>query len=182
MKVEKTAIPGVVEIYPDIFNDERGYFFEIFRDTIFHNEGLPSIFRQINQVKSLKNVLRGLHYQLENPQGKLVRAIFGRIRDVAVDIRKHSPTYGQHEISQLTDKNNKMLYIPEGFAHGYIVESDLAVVEYLCTDKYVPDDQFGIHWSDPDLNIPWGIATPILSAKDKKLPFLKDQKYLTNFK
>ena len=182
MKVEKTAIPGVVEIYPDVFNDERGYFFESFRDTIFHNEGLPSIFRQINQVKSLKNVLRGLHYQLENPQGKLVRAIFGRIRDVAVDIRKHSPTYGQYEISQLTDKNNKMLYIPEGFAHGYIVESDLAVVEYLCTDRYVPDDQFGIKWNDPDLNIPWGIATPILSAKDYTLPFLKDQKYLPNYK
>ncbi len=119
---------------------------------------------------------------MENPQGKLVHAIFGRIRDVAVDIRKHSPTYGQYEISQLTDKNNKMLYIPEGFAHGYIVESDLAVVEYLCTDIYVPDDQFGINWSDSDLNIPWGIATPILSAKDYTLPFLKDQKYLPNYK
>ena len=182
MKAEKTAIPGIVEIYPDVHSDERGNFFESFRDTIFHDKGLPSIFRQINQVKSLKNVLRGLHYQLENPQGKLVRAIFGRIRDVAVDIRKHSPTYGQHEISQLTDKNNKMLYIPEGFAHGYIVESDLAVVEYLCTDKYVTDDQFGINWSNLDLNIPWGIKTPILSAKDKKLPFLKDQKYLPIYK
>jgi len=180
--VEKTAIPGVVEIYPDVFNDERGYFFESFRDTTFSDKGLPSIFRQVNQASSQKDVIRGLHYQLEYPQGKLIRVISGRIRDVAVDIRKRSPTYGHYEISQLTDKNNKMLYIPEGFAHGYIVESDLAVVEYKCTDIYVPDDQFGINWKDSELNIPWGISTPILSEKDKKLPYLKEQKYLPTYK
>ena len=182
MKVEKTAIPGVVEIYPDVFNDERGYFFESFRDTTFSDKGLPSIFRQVNQASSQKDVIRGLHYQLEHPQGKLIRVISGRIRDVAVDIRKRSPTYGHYKISQLTDKNNKMLYIPEGFAHGYVVESDLAVVEYHCTDIYVPDDQFGINWNDPDLNISWGISTPILSEKDKELPFLKEQKYLPAYK
>ena len=182
MKVEKTAIPGVVEIYPDVFNDERGYFFESFRDTTFSDKGLPSILRQVNQASSQKDVIRGLHYQLEHPQGKLIRVISGRIRDVAVDIRKRSPTYGHYEISQLTDKINKMLYIPEGFAHGYIVESDLAVVEYKCTDIYVPDDQFGINWEDSDLNIPWGISTPILSEKDKKLPYLKEQKYLPTYK
>ena len=182
MIVEKTAIPGVVEIYPDVFNDERGYFFESFRDTTFSDKGLPSIFRQVNQASSQKDVIRGLHYQLEYPQGKLIRVISGRIRDVAVDIRKRSPTYGHYKISQLTDKNNKMLYIPEGFAHGYIVESDLAVVEYKCTDIYVPDDQFGINWEDSDLNIPWGISTPILSEKDKKLPYLKEQKYLPTYK
>ena len=182
MKVEKTAIPGVVEIYPDVFNDERGYFFESFRDTTFSDKGLPSIFRQVNQASSQKDVIRGLHYQLEHPQGKLIRVISGRIRDVAVDIRKRSPTYGHYKISQLTDKNNKMLYIPEGFAHGYIVESDLAVVEYKCTDIYVPDDQFGINWEDSDLNIPCCISTPFLSEKDKKLPYLKEQKYLPTYK
>jgi len=114
VRVEKTAIPGVVEIYPDVFNDERGHFFESFRDTTFSDKGLPSIFRQVNQASSQKDVLRGLHYQLAHPQGKLVRVISGRIRDVAVDIRKRSPTYGHYEISQLTDIKRYSININPG--------------------------------------------------------------------
>ena len=148
MIVKNTSLDGVKIITPTVFEDERGYFFESYKTPIFKNNELPINFVQDNEVKSTKGVLRGLHYQFNRPQGKLVRVVSGSILDVAVDIRKGSPTFGQSEIVQLTVENRKMLYIPEGFAHGYLVTSSESIVIYKCTDIYDPNDQYGIIWND----------------------------------
>jgi dTDP-4-dehydrorhamnose 3,5-epimerase len=168
-------------ITPTVFEDERGYFFESYKAPIFKNNDLPINFVQDNEVKSTKGVLRGLHYQFNRPQGKLVRVISGSILDVAVDIRKGSPTFGQSEIVHLTDENNKMLYIPEGFAHGYLVTSSESIVVYKCTDIYDPNDQFGIIWNDETIGVDWTYDSPILSEKDLMLPALNDQQFLPEY-
>ena len=178
MIIEATSLPGVKIVNPNPFEDERGYFFESFRSEVFMEYGLPENFVQDNEAKSTKGVLRGLHYQLNTPQGKLVRVIFGSILDIAVDVRTGSPTFGKSESVVLSGINKKMLYVPEGFAHGYLVTSDDAVVTYKCTDYYESGDQYGILWNDETLGLDWGIEFPILSEKDKILPKLKDQQNL----
>ena len=181
MIVKNTSLDGVKIITPTIFEDERGYFFESYKAPIFKNNDLPINFVQDNEVKSTKGVLRGLHYQFNRPQGKLVRVISGSILDVAVDIRKGSPTFGQSEIVHLTAENNKMLYIPEGFAHGYLVTSSESIVVYKCTDIYDPNDQFGIIWNDETIGVDWTYDSPILSEKDLMLPALNDQQFLPEY-
>jgi len=181
MIVRNTLLDGVKIITPTVFEDERGYFFESYKAPIFKNNDLPINFVQDNEVKSAKGVLRGLHYQLNRPQGKLVRVISGSILDVAVDIRKGSPTFGQSEIVHLTAENNKMLYIPEGFAHGYLVTSSESIVVYKCTDIYDPTDQYGIIWNDETIGVDWMYDSPILSEKDLMLPSLNDQQFLPEY-
>ena len=181
MIVENTSLDGVKIITPTVFEDERGYFFESYKTPIFKNNELPINFVQDNEVKSTKGVLRGLHYQFNRPQGKLVRVVSGSILDVAVDIRKGSPTFGQSEIVQLTVENRKMLYIPEGFAHGYLVTSSESIVIYKCTDIYDPNDQYGIIWNDETIGVDWTYDSPILSEKDLMLPALNDQQFLPEY-
>ncbi len=181
MIVKNTLLDGVKIITPTVFEDERGYFFESYKAPIFKNNDLPINFVQDNEVKSTKGVLRGLHYQFNRPQGKLVRVISGSILDVAVDIRKGSPTFGQSEIVHLTVENNKMLYIPEGFAHGYLVTSSESIVVYKCTDIYDPNDQYGIIWNDETIGVDWMYDSPILSEKDLMLPALNDQQFLPEY-
>tara|TARA_B100001964_G_scaffold76348_1_gene86554 strand:- start:868 stop:1413 length:546 start_codon:yes stop_codon:yes gene_type:complete len=181
MIVKNTLLDGVKIITPTVFEDERGYFFESYKAPIFKNNDLPINFVQDNEVKSTKGVLRGLHYQFNRPQGKLVRIISGSILDVAVDIRKGSPTFGQSEIVHLTAENNKMLYIPEGFAHGYLVTSSESIVVYKCTDIYDPNDQYGIIWNDETIGVDWMYDSPILSEKDLMLPALNDQQFLPEY-
>ena len=181
MIVKNTSLDGVKIITPTVFEDERGYFFESYKTPIFKNNELPINFVQDNEVKSTKGVLRGLHYQFNRPQGKLIRVISGSILDVAVDIRKGSPTFGQSEIVHLTAENNKMLYIPEGFAHGYLVTSSESIVVYKCTDIYDPNDQYGIIWNDETIGVDWTYDSPILSEKDLMLPALNDQQFLPEY-
>ena len=181
MIVENTSLDGVKIITPTVFEDERGYFFESYKTPIFKKNELPINFVQDNEVKSTKGVLRGLHYQFNRPQGKLVRVVSGSILDVAVDIRKGSPTFGQSEIVYLTFENKKMLYIPEGFAHGYLVTSSESIVVYKCTDIYDPNDQFGIIWNDETIGVDWMYDSPILSEKDLMLPALNDQQFLPEY-
>ena len=181
MLIENTEINDVKVVNPLIHNDNRGYFFESYSLKNFKDNGLPANFVQDNEVFSKKGVLRGLHYQLEFPQGKLVRAVVGTILDVAVDIRIGSPTYGRYAIVELSDENKKMLYVPEGFAHGYLVISDKSIVSYKCTNFYNPDDEYGVKWDDKAINIDWGYNSPIISKKDDNLPLLKYQKLLPKY-
>ncbi len=173
----KTSIEGVYVIQPTVFGDERGYFMETYHQEEFKRAGLDLNFVQDNQSKSIKGVLRGLHFQYENPQGKLVRVIRGEVFDVAVDIRENSNTYGKWEGVILSEANKKQFYVPEGFAHGFLVLSDEAEFTYKCTDFYDPEDEGGILWNDPDVGIIWpveDIDEVILSDKDKKWDVLKE--------
>lgn len=184
ISIENTNIPGVVIITPELFKDDRGYFFESFNSNDFHKLGLPTKFVQDNQAYSRKGTLRGFHYQLKYPQGKLVRVIQGEVFDVAVDIRVGSPTFKNSVGTLLSEKNNRIMYIPDGFAHAYVVLSDEALFQYKCTDVYHPDDDYGITWNDKEINVNWPIKDPILSDKDKELPELKklNTKYLPVYK
>jgi len=174
--VEKTPLEGLLLIKPNVNEDKRGYFYENYRDEIFEANGLPTNFRQDNQTKSVKGTLRGLHYQLKYPQGKLVRVSLGMVYDVAVDIRKTSPTFSQYFGVTLTDQDHLQMYIPPGFAHGFCVLSDQAIFQYKCTEIYHPADEFGIRWDDPQININWSITDPVISDRDLELPFLAEQK------
>lgn len=174
MNVEQTEIPGVLIIQPKVFGDQRGFFLETFEKNRYASHGITMPFVQDNLSRSQKNVLRGLHYQLEKPQGKLVYVTRGSVLDIAVDIRKNSPSFGKHIAVILSDENHKQLYIPPGCAHGFCVLSDVADFFYQCTDYYHPSSEKGILWNDPALNIQWNIANPILSEKDQKYPLLKD--------
>ncbi len=168
---EAQNIPDVVAVKPKVFQDERGFFAEVYKQTDFAGIGLNKPLAQINHSKSQKNVLRGLHYQKEPAaQAKLVRAIAGEIFDVAVDLRKGSPWYGQWVGVRLNARDFTMLYIPEGFAHGFCILSDTAEVVYYTTHAYSPADERGIMWNDPALNIAWPIKAPLVSAKDSKYP------------
>ena len=178
MIIEHTNLDGVLLVKPFLHEDERGYFFESYRDDNFQNIGLSGKFCQDNQTKSKKNTLRGLHYQLNYPQGKLVRVSLGEVYDVAVDVRLNSPTFGQYYGNILSDNNHFQMYVPPGFAHGYIVISEIAIFQYKCTEVYHPEDEFGIRWDDPKLSIDWKITNPIISNRDKKLPLLSNQKDL----
>ena len=175
MKVIETSLPGCVVIEPAVFGDERGFFFETWNAERFGEHGLPVKFVQSNVSTSVKGVLRGLHYQWPRPQGKLVSVLEGEVYDVAVDIRRGSPTFGRWEAVELSEDNRKQFFIPEGFAHGFRVLSETADFFYKCTDFYAPGDEHGVRWNDPDLGIPWGdLASPVVSAKDQKLPKLAD--------
>ena len=168
MKSTPLAIPDVVLIEPQVFGDERGFFFESFNQAKFEDAiGRQVNFVQDNHSRSAKNVLRGLHYQIQKPQGKLVRVLSGAVFDVAVDIRKSSPTFGQSVCVELTGRDHRQLWIPPGFAHGFLVVSDTADILYKVTDYYDPHSERCIAWNDPDLAISWPeIASPLLSAKD----------------
>ena len=167
-------IPGPLLIEPKVFGDDRGFFLEIYKHSEFINAGVPENFVQDNFSRSAKGVLRGLHYQKDpRAQGKLVRCMKGSIFDVAVDIRKGSPTYARWAGLELSEGNNLMLYVPGGFAHGFLTLSETAEVLYKCTAEYSPVDDRGIIWNDPDINIAWGEKAPLLSAKDGLLPILR---------
>jgi len=174
VKYTKTPLPGVLLVEPDVYKDDRGFFLETYHQNKYSAEGIAKSFVQDNRSNSTKNVLRGLHYQLRNPQAKLVYIITGEIFDVAVDIRRGSPTFGKWEGVYLSSENNCQIFIPEGFAHGFCVLSETADVLYKCSDFYHPDDEFGILWSDPAIGIEWPVAEPILSPKDSKYPQLKE--------
>ncbi|MGL4376466.1 MAG: dTDP-4-dehydrorhamnose 3,5-epimerase [Microcoleaceae cyanobacterium] len=176
MNVIPTEIPDVLIIEPKVFGDERGFFFESFNHRVFAEKtGVNSEFVQDNHSRSVKNVLRGLHYQMENPQGKLLRVIMGEIFDVAVDIRKSSPTFGQSVSCILSAENKRQFWVPPGFAHGFLVLSDIAEVLYKTTEYYAPQHERAILWNDPDLAIAWPLPenNPILSAKDEAGKTLK---------
>lgn len=173
----KTKIQGVYIIESKVFGDNRGYFMENYNKEHFAKAGLNMTFVQDNESKSTKGVLRGLHFQKKHSQGKLVRVTKGEVFDVAIDLRTGSPTYGQWEGVVLSEENKKQFYIPEGFAHGFLVLSDEAVFNYKCTDFYASEYDAGVMWNDPDINIQWpleGIENIILSNKDKKHPNLRD--------
>lgn len=168
MKIVQTSIPDLLIIEPKVFGDERGFFYESFNQRKFSElTGLQVEFVQDNHSKSAKGVLRGLHYQIQNPQGKLVRTVHGAILDVAVDIRKSSPTFGQYMTIELSAENKRMLWIPAGFAHGFVVLTEAAEVLYKTTDYWCPEHERCIRWDDEELSIPWGLTVePILSVKD----------------
>ena len=169
MKVTRLAIPDVVLIEPKVFGDARGFFFESFNQKAFNDAtGTNHQFVQDNHSRSAKGVLRGLHYQIQQPQGKLVRVVRGAVFDVAVDIRKSSPTFGRWVGAELSEDNQHQLWVPPGFAHGFLVLSDLADFLYKTTDYYAPQYERSILWNDSDLNIDWPIGEPILSNKDRQ--------------
>ena len=177
----ETDIKDLYIIEPTVFGDERGYFMETFNDEfkpyIKHLDGSPAEFVQDNQSRSKKGVLRGLHFQRQDPQGKLVRCLEGEVFDVAVDLRKDSGTFGKWFGVVLSAENKKMFYVPEGFAHGFFVISDFATFSYKCTRLYAPGDEGGILWNDPDVGVDWNIpdgCEVLLSEKDKRNPYLKD--------
>jgi len=177
MEIEKTDLPGLLIVNPKIFRDERGYFYESYNQEKYHEAGIDTIFVQDNESRSVRGVVRGLHYQLApHAQAKLVRVLEGTVFDVAVDIRKDSPTFGQWFGVELSAENKKQLYIPEGFAHGFSVLSETAVLAYKCNEFYHPESERGIALDDPDLNIDWKIPSQefIVSEKDKKSPRFRD--------
>lgn len=168
MKVTQTAIPDLLIIEPKVFGDDRGFFFESYNRRKFAElTGVDVDFVQDNHSRSAKGVLRGLHYQIQHPQGKLVRVVQGAVLDVAVDIRKSSPTFGQHVALELTAENKRMFWIPQGFAHGFVVLTDTAEFLYKTTDYWYPEHERSIRWDDPTLKIDWQLQTaPSLSGKD----------------
>lgn len=173
MKVSATALDGVLLIEPNVYRDERGFFVETFQARRYLAEaGIALAFVQDNHSRSRRGVLRGLHWQTARPQGKLVHVARGEVFDVAADVRPESPTFGRWAGATLSETNQHQLWIPPGYAHGYLVLSDVADFEYKCTDYYDPKSEAGVVWNDPDLAIEWPIAEPTLSAKDRALPTL----------
>ncbi len=170
MNISPTRIPAVKIIEPRVFEDDRGYFFEAYRESVFKDAGIEVQFVQDNVSKSYKNTIRGLHYQIENPQAKLVQCLKGKILDVAVDLRRDSPSFGNYVAIKLSDVSKRMLFIPTGFAHGFSVLSDEAIVAYKCSSYYHSKGERGIRWDDPEIRINWDVERPILSDKDRKLP------------
>lgn len=179
MKIIETHLPGVIVIEPKIFGDKRGFFLETFRQDTLEQAGINVSFVQDNHSRSSQGVLRGLHYQLTQTQGKLVRVTSGSVYDVAVDVREGSPTFSQWYGTELNEENMRMMYVPPGYAHGFVVLSESADFLYKCTDYYHPESEQGIAWDDPDIGIEWPIndlsAKIALSEKDKSNLLLKDQ-------
>ena len=168
MNITDTKIPAVKLIEPKVFGDERGFFMETWNEKAFREAGINETFVQDNHSRSVKNTLRGLHYQIKQPQGKLVRVTRGEVFDVAVDMRKSSPTFGQWVGATLSEDNKQMLWVPPGFAHAFYVTSEEAEFQYKCTDYYAPGDEYSIRWDDPDLAIDWPLngEAPRVSEKD----------------
>lgn len=174
MEFRPLDLDGVILVTPDVWRDERGYFLETHHRDKYAEGGIPETFVQDNQSFSYKGVLRGLHAQLQYPQGKLVRAITGEIFDVAVDIRPGSPTFGRWVGEVLSGENARQLYVPPGFAHGFCVLSATAQVQYKCTDVYRPGDEIGVVWNDSEIGIAWPVADPVLNEKDRNASRLAD--------
>ena len=174
MQVEQTGLDGVLLVKPDVFGDDRGFFMETYHADKFHENGLPSSFVQDNHSRSTKGILRGLHFQYPNWQGKLVRVVNGEIFDVAVDVRRESANFGRWYGSYLSAENKHQLYVPEGFAHGFCVTSDIADVVYKCTSVYKASEDFSLSWNDKDIGIDWPVNDPMLSEKDKNAMALAD--------
>lgn len=172
---ETTAIPGVLLFTPQVYGDARGFFLQTYQAKEYAAAGLDRVFVQDNLSRSRIDTVRGLHYQLKNPQGKLVSVLRGAVLDVAVDIRRGSPSFGQFVVVELSEENRRQLFIPEGFAHGFRVLTDTADFFYKCTDVYAAGDEYGVSWSDPALSIPWGdLSSPVVSPKDQEMPRLAD--------
>ena len=174
MEFIQTKIPDVILIKPKVFEDQRGFFMESYHVEKFKLAGIDSLFVQDNHAKSVQNTLRGLHFQVNFPQAKLLRCLKGKVFDVAVDIRKDSSTYGKWVGDILSDENKHQLFVPAGFALGYYVMSETAEIAYKCSEIYHPDDELGLRWNDPDIAIEWPALNPLLSNKDTILPFLAD--------
>ena len=170
MKVLPTGLPGVVIIEPDVHRDQRGFFLETFHARKYEEGGIAGSFVQDNHSHSTRGTLRGLHAQVRRPQAKLVRAVAGEMFDVAVDIRRGSPTFARWAGAVLSGENFRQLYIPPGFAHGFCVLSDRVDVEYKCTDFFDPEDELSVAWDDPRIGIEWPLTAPILSEKDRRAP------------
>lgn len=181
MRVTPLEHPEVLLIEPAVFADARGFFMETFHADKFASQGLPTCFVQDNHSRSVRGVLRGLHYQLHHPQGKLVRVVSGEVFDVAVDIRKGSPMFGKWVGAILSEDNQRQLYVPPGFAHGFCTLSEQADFLYKCTDVYTPGDEYGIAWDDPDLAIAWPRLDYLLSDKDLENPALSDSSNLPDY-
>jgi dTDP-4-dehydrorhamnose 3,5-epimerase len=179
MNVLETTLPGVLIIEPKVFGDSRGFFYESWNARAFEAAGIRASFVQDNHSRSAKNVLRGMHYQIKQPQGKLVRVTVGEVFDVAVDLRRSSPTFGKWEGVRLSAENKRMLWIPPGFAHGFLVMSEHADFLYKTTDYWMPEHERTVAWNDPDLAIDWPLqGAPVLSAKDAKgTPFAQAETY-----
>lgn len=174
MKFTPTQLPGVVLVEPDVFRDPRGFFLETYHKDKYAVGGVPADFVQDNHSRSARHTLRGLHLQTRKPQGKLVRVLQGEIFDVAVDIRPESPTFKTWVSFELSADNFRQLYVPPGYAHGFLVISETAEVEYKCTDFYDPGGELGIRWNDAELRIEWPVQHPLLSGKDAALPSLRE--------
>ncbi|UBB26117.1 dTDP-4-dehydrorhamnose 3,5-epimerase [Pseudoxanthomonas japonensis] len=174
MKIVETPLPGCVVIEPTVFGDDRGFFYEAWNAERFGKHGLPARFVQSNISSSSRGVLRGLHYQWPNPQGKLVSVLEGEVYDVAVDIRRGSPHFGRWTAVMLSAENKREFWIPEGFAHGFAVLSERAIFSYLCTATYDKASDAGIRWDDASIGIDWPIHDPVLSDKDARMPFLDE--------
>lgn len=174
MNLIKTKLPDVFLVEPDVFRDRRGLFIESFHSDKYEVLGVPRLFVQDNYTRSKKNVIRGLHGQVKDPQGKLIRAVRGEIFDVAVDMRKGSPTFCQWVGQILSGTNFRAMYIPPGFFHGFAVLSDEADVLYKCTAVYNPADEVGVRWNDPKLNVQWPVSDAVLSDRDLALPFFPE--------
>jgi len=180
MKIIETSIPDVKIIEPKVFGDERGFFMETWNERAFSEAGIDANFVQDNHSRSVKNTLRGLHYQIKQPQGKLVRVTRGEVFDVAVDLRKNSPTFGQWVGEVLSEENNRMLWVPPGFAHGFVVTSETADFQYKCTDFYAPGYARSIHWADDQIAIKWPVQSnikPIISDKDDQACSFKNAEF-----
>jgi dTDP-4-dehydrorhamnose 3,5-epimerase len=175
MHIREAPLAGVLIVEPQVFRDERGFFVETYRADRYHAAAMPDRFVQDNHSRSVRGTLRGLHWQWRRPQGKLVRVVEGAIFDVAVDLRPESPTFGRWWGTELTAESFRQLYVPPRFAHGFCVVSDVAQVEYKCTELYDGADQGGLIWNDPDLAIEWPIASPILSPRDRAHPGFIEQ-------
>ncbi|MGN6478590.1 dTDP-4-dehydrorhamnose 3,5-epimerase [Luteibacter sp.] len=174
MKFNETTLPGCIVIEPQVFGDTRGFFYESYNEAKFQEAGITRRYVQSNVSRSARGVLRGLHYQWPNPQGKLVSVLEGEVYDVAVDIRRGSPTFGKWAAVMLTAENHRHFWIPEGFAHGFCVVSEHATFAYQCTALYDPKGDASVRWDDPDIGIDWPVSMPLLSMKDEKAPFLRD--------
>ena len=174
MKVTETGLPGCMVIEPAVFGDDRGFFFETWNADRYGEHGLPTRFVQSNVSSSARGVLRGLHYQWPNPQGKLVSVLEGEVYDVAVDIRRGSPHFGRWAAVLLSAENKRQFWIPEGFAHGFAVLSERAIFSYLCTAQYDKAADAGVRWDDAKIGIDWPVSQPLLSEKDAKAPLLDD--------
>ena len=174
MRFLTTPIPGVIRVLPDVHRDARGFFLETYHAPRYREGGIRETFVQDNHSRSTRDTLRGLHIQLPNAQGKLVRVIEGEIWDVAVDVRRGSPAYGKHFAARLTAEEFEQLYVPPGLAHGFLVLSEVAQVEYKCTQLYDPQAELSIAWNDPDLAIPWPAQSPLLSERDRRAPRLRE--------
>ena len=170
MRVIPTDLPGVLVIEPDVHRDGRGFFLETYHADRYREHGIPGPFVQDNHSRSVERTLRGLHLQLRRPQGKLIRVTEGEVFDVAVDVRRRSPTFGRWVSVRLSADSFRQCYVPPGFAHGFCVVSPIAQLEYKCTDLYDPESEIGIAWNDPDLGIQWPVTDPILSPRDSRHP------------